>query len=94
VSTVKIADLDLTDAIEAAAQKLGGEQYAEADKFTQSVVKQRILEAVLPVLPYVIKQVGEKAEDAGFNRGWDEGFLGVEKPNPYEELDPTDPHSF
>ena len=93
MSTVKIADLDLTDAIEASAQH-NFPDFDELEPLHRQQFRQHILEAVLPVLPYVIKQVGKDAEDAGFNRGWGEAVFAEGKSNPYEELDPTNPLDF
>lgn len=97
--TIEIADLNLTDAVEAAAVKFAGEKkWQHMDMLTRQNVKQQLLEMLLPTLPYLIKQIGHKAyvqsrRDAEiilWNESADHAafeLLGYGDESPYTDLD-------
>lgn len=74
--TVQISDLDLTDALEAGYQALRKQAEdagypEEHPAWVVTPIKQGLLEQILPILPYVIKQVGQRA--------WSEGHQACDR---------------
>lgn len=84
--TVQLKDLDLTDAIWASLIKNypGIEHYGE---FARWAYRKNLLEAVLPVLPHVIKQVGTIAFKEGYLQSRADSREGQDYNNPYHNYE-------
>lgn len=84
--TMQPSDLDLTDAVEASARKyLGKDRWDLMNPTDKMHVKQSILEAVIPMLPFVIQQVGRRAYLEG-QAGIAGPLFGIGSgPTPYDQ---------